>query len=238
MTLLQAVAASTATAFGAAVQGVVGFGLSLTAVPCLILIDPRLVPGPVLCVAIVLTLLIARRERRSIDFFGLKWSLAGRFPGTALGAATLLIVPQERIAILFAILVLAAVALSAARIRIRATAAALAGAGLISGFMATTVAIGGPPVALVLQDYPGAELRGTLSGYFLVGASVSLAALVFVGRFGVEELRLSLNLLPGILAGYWLSSHVRGILDRGHTRSAVLVLSALAALAALGRQLL
>lgn len=238
MTLVQLVAASTATALGAAVQGAVGFGLSLVAVPLLVLLDPRLVPGPLLCVAIVLTLLLSHRERRSIDFFGLKWGLAGRLPGTAAGAATLLIVPQERIAILFALLVLIAVALSAARIRVRPSAGMLAAAGLFSGFMATTAAIGGPPMALVLQDYPGARLRGTLSGYFLVGASVSLAALAFVGRFGLEELRLSLDLLPGIVVGFWLSGHVRGILDRGYTRSAVLVLSALAAMAALGRQLL
>jgi uncharacterized membrane protein YfcA len=104
--------------------------------------------------------------------------------------------------------------------------------------MGTTAAVGGPPVALLLQNLPGARLRGTLSGVFLVGASVSLLALVLVGRFGREELTLALALLPGILLGFAISGVTAPILDRGYTRAAVLVLASVAALVAIGRQVL
>ncbi|KPK82341.1 MAG: hypothetical protein AMS25_02625 [Gemmatimonas sp. SM23_52] len=237
MTTIELVAASAAAAAGAVVQGSVGFGLSLVAVPVLLLIDPRLVPGPVLCVAIVLTLLIARRERRSIDLFGVTWGLAGRLPGTALGAAALVVMPRDRMSLAFGVLVLLAVAMSASKLRIRPTPLTLVSAGMLSGIMATTAAIGGPPIALVLQHSPGAQLRGTLSGFFLVGASVSLLALVAVDRFGREELLLSAALLPGILLGYMISGRTAPWLDRGYTRVAVLAVATVAAIVVIVRQL-
>ncbi len=230
------VAASLAVALGATVQGSVGFGLSLAAVPLLILIDPRLVPGPVLCVAIVLTLLLSLREHRSIDLAGVGWALAGRLPGTVLGAAALVALPRQQLSVAFGGLVLLAVLLSALPLRVHPTPARLAAAGLLSGFMGTTAAIGGPPVALLLQHAPGARLRGTLSGFFLVGASVSLLALIVVERFGVRELLLALVLLPGILLGFGISRHTAPLLDRGYTRGAVLGLAAAAALIAILRR--
>lgn len=226
-----------AAAAGAAVQGSVGFGLSLVAVPILAIIDPRLVPGPVLCVAIVLTLLVSHRERGSIDLFGVTWGLAGRVPGTALGAAALVVMPRDRLSLVFGVLVLLAVAMSASRLRIRSTPLSLVIAGVLSGIMGTTAAIGGPPIALVLQHLPGAQLRGTLSGFFLVGASVSLLALVLVGRFGREELLLALALLPGILVGYLISGRTARWLDRGYTRAAVLTVATAAAIVVILRQL-
>ncbi len=238
MTVLQIVAVSTAVALGAAVQGSVGFGLSLVAVPILALIEPRLLPGPLLCVAIVLTLLLTHRERRSIDFFGVTWGLAGRIPGAVIGAAALTVMPRDQISLMFGLLVLAAVVISLLQIRVRPTAPGLVAAGLLSGFMGTTAAVGGPPIALLLQHKPGAELRATLSGFFLVGASVSLLALVAIGRFGLPELWLALTLLPAILVGFWASRYTARILDRGYTRTVVLAMSSAAAVAVILRQVL
>jgi uncharacterized membrane protein YfcA len=238
VTHLQIVAATVAVALGAAVQGSVGFGLSLVAVPLLALIEPRLLPGPLLCVAIVLTLLLANRERRSIDFHGVTWGIAGRVPGAVLGATALKVVPQERISLMIGILVILAVGISLLPVRIRPTAPRLLGAGILSGFMGTTAAVGGPPIALLLQHSPGPQLRGTLSGFFVLGASVSLLALIVIGRFGLPELWLAFLLLPGIIIGFWASARTVRIMDRGHTRTSVLVLSGAAAVAVILRQVL
>ncbi|UCF20801.1 MAG: sulfite exporter TauE/SafE family protein [Gemmatimonadota bacterium] len=229
---MEVAVASAGVFLGAVVQGSIGFGLSLVAVPVLILVEPRLVPGPILCVAIVLTLLLSHRERDSIDFFGVGWALAGRLPGTAVGAVALLVMPRDRLSLLFGILVLLAVLMSSFRLRLQPTAWSLSAAGLLSGFMGTTAAIGGPPIALLLQRLPGDRLRGTLSGFFLVGASVSLLALTVIGRFGGEELRLAVLLLPGILLGFWVSAHTARFLDRGYTRAAVLAAATAAGLIA------
>lgn len=238
MTPLELVAAAGAAALGAVVQGSVGLGLSLVTVPLLVLIDPSFVPGPVLCVAIVLTLLLSHRERRSIDFHGVAWVLAGRIPGTVLGAAALVMLAGDVLSVLFGVLVLLAVAFSSFKVSVEPKRWSLTSVGVLSGFMSTTAALGGPPVALLLQNLPGARLRGTLSGIFLVGASVSLLALVAVSRFGRQELVLALVLLPGVLLGFGISGFTAPILDRGYTRPTVLVVASVAALVAIGRQVL
>lgn len=238
MTPLELVAAAAAAALGAVVQGSLGIGLSIVTVPLLLLIDPSFVPGPVLCVAIVLTLLLSHRERRSIDFRGAAWVLAGRIPGTVLGAAALVVLAGDVLSVLFGVLVLLAVAISSVTVRFDPQRWSLASVGVLSGFMSTTAALGGPPVALLLQNMPGARLRGTLSTIFLVGASVSLLALVVVSRFGRQELLLAVALLPGALLGFAISGVTAQILDRGYTRTAVLVVASVAALVAIGRQVL
>lgn len=238
MTPLELLAAAGVTALGATVQGSIGFGLALVSVPLLFLIDPRLVPGPFLCVALILTLLISHREREHIVVHDVAWAVAGRVPGAALGATALVLLSADVLSLLFGVLVLLAVALSSFKLRVQLNRWSLIGAGLLSGFMGTTAAIGGPPMALLLQNLRGPRLRGTLSGFFVVGVFVSLLALAVVGRLGREELGLALAILPGIVLGFLISRYTARVLDRGYTRVAILVVASVAAIVAIGRQIL
>ena len=161
---LPALAANAAVAFGATVQGAVGFGMALVAAPMLVLIRPELVPGPLLINGLALTLLVARRERDSIDLSGVKWALVGRVPGVALGALALTAVSADAMSLLVGLAVLAGVALGFARVKLSPDPRVLLGAGLLSGVFGTIASIGGPPLALVYQHEPGPRLRGTLAG--------------------------------------------------------------------------
>jgi uncharacterized membrane protein YfcA len=217
---------------GSVLQGSVGFGLGLLAAPVLVILDPSLVPGPVLASSLFLSILVAFREHPSIDLHGVGWALVGRIPGTFLGAAVLALIPRKETSLLVGAMVLLAVVLVATGARVTRTRRALLGAGALSGFMATTTSIGGPPMALLYQDSGGNRVRGTLSGFFLVGLVIALGALSLVGRFGPAEVLSSVLLLPAVLAGFLVSLRVAAILDQGHTRKAVLTASALAGLAA------
>jgi uncharacterized membrane protein YfcA len=238
MTAASLVVASAVVAVASTLQGSVGFGLSLLAAPLLILIDPLLVPGPLLFASLVLTASTAYRDRRSIDRFGLKWGLVGRLPGTAIGAAALAAIPADQMGLALGGLVLLSVALSLSGLRLRLSRGTLLGAGALSGFMGTTASISGPPVALVYQHASGPRLRGTLAGYFVIGAVISLAALWGIGRFGPSELSRGLALVPGMALGFALSGRLVALADRGYTRPAVLAVSAASALAAIARDLL
>jgi uncharacterized membrane protein YfcA len=213
---------------GSVLQGTVGFGLGMLAAPLLVLVDPRLVPGPLLAVAFLLTALMARREHQSIDFHGVGWALLGRVPGTLLGAATLLIAPKRGTALLVGVMVFVAVALVGSGASLTRSRRSLLGAGTLSGFMSTTASIGGPPVAVLYRDAAADRMRGTLASFFMFGLVLSIAALVVVGRFGLDELLAALVLFPGVLTGFLLSGRIAPKLDRSTTRRAVLVVSALA----------
>ena len=225
------------TFVGSTLQGSIGFGMGLLAAPILILLDPRFVPAPILLCTMVLTLLLAYRERHAIDVRGIRWALLGRIGGTVVAGGILAFVAADRLVLLFGFFILAAVAMSVSGLRFAPTGRTLVAAGVLSGLLGTIAAVGGPPLALLYQDAPGARIRSTISGFFLVGTIVSLVALWLVGRFGAGEFRLALIMLPGMLAGLALSRRTARYVDRGYTRPAVLAVVALTGLAIVVRQL-
>jgi hypothetical protein len=222
---------------GAALQGSVGFGLGLFSVPLLLLFAPELVPGPLLAASIVLTMLLAHGERGAIAWNDLGWALAGRIPGIVAAAALLAVISQNSIGLWSGILVLLAVGLSASGLHVPLNRRSLVAAGVLSGLLGTAVSIGGPPIALLYQREPGPRLRGTLSAFFLIGVALSLVGLAAADRFGIVELRLAAYLVPGIVVGFFVSRRAAGFLDRGYTRPAILIISALSSLVVLLRAL-
>lgn len=233
MSALSLLSATLVVTAGSALQGAVGFGLGMLAAPLLLLVDPRLVPGPLLVAALFLTVLISAREHAAIDFHGLGWALAGRAPGTLLGAGAIALASPRGIRFLVAATVLVAVGLVASGLQIERTRGSLLGAGVLSGVLSTTSSIGGPAIAILYQEDPGARVRGTLSGFFAVGLVFSILALAIMGEFGRSQIEAALVLLPGVLLGFLLSRSIARVLDRGHTRTAILALSTVAALGVL-----
>jgi uncharacterized membrane protein YfcA len=155
----------------------------------------------------------------------------------AAGSLLVASVTQEVLSVGIAAAVFVGVGLSVSGLRLRPRPGVLLGAGLVSGFMGTLSAIGGPPIALVYQHETGQRLRGTLAGYFTVGGVTSLVGLWWVGAVGAPELGASAVLLPGIVVGFVISGWIAPIVDRGYTRIAVLGTSTGAALLLLARQL-
>ena len=93
-------------------------------------------------------------------------------------------------------------------------------------------------MALTLQHIPPRQLRGTMSVYFLVGASISLAVLAAWGEFGTRHLLAVALLVPGQLIGYLVSGRLVRVFDRGYTRPALLIISVAAAVSLLVRALI
>ncbi len=225
-------------AVGALLQGSVGFGMALVSAPFLLLLEPKLVPGPLLCAALLLTSLVAAREHRHMDKFKVLWALGGRLPGTVLGAVALAMIEPRAMSIFLAAVILIAVAMSGSGLRIEPRRLTLVLVGIVSGIMGTTSSIGGPPVAMVFQHSGGPTLRGTLAGYFVCSATMSLIAVVAVGHFDRQQLTWAAALLPGVVVGFSLSARTAKVLDKGYTRPAVLATSAVGAVAVILRQVL
>ena len=215
-------------ATGAAIQGSVGFGLGVFGAPLLTLLDPRLVPGPILLDALLLTVLVAVREWRHVRLADLAWAVPGRLAGTIVAVVLMKALPAEHFQLALGLLILAAVALSAWGPRLPLNPRTLTAAGVAAGVMSTFPSIGGPPIALLYQHEQGPRVRGTLAAFFTLGVIFSMAGLHVAGRFGWPEVRLAAVLLPGVLGGFLLSRWSARWLDRGHTRALVLVTSAVA----------
>lgn len=228
MTTFAWLAAILIIAVGAAIQGSIGFGLGVVGAPILILLEPRLVPGPILLDALVLTLLVTVREWKHVRLADLGWSVPGRLLGTGLAVWILKVVPAGRLQFTMGLFMLLAVALTMIGPRLRVGRRTLFGAGTLAGVMSTITSMGGPPMALLYQNEEGPRLRGTLAAFFSLGVVFSIGGLAVAGRFGWTEVRLAVLLLPGILIGFALSAWSANRLDRRQTRAIILVTSAFA----------
>jgi uncharacterized membrane protein YfcA len=238
LSLLQLGIALLAVVAGATLQGSLGFGLGLVAAPVLVLLDTRLVPGPILCMGVPLTLLVAWREREALDFDGIRWAIVGRVPGAVIGAFAVVLLAERWLAALFAIAILSAVGLSALGLTVAPTRRNLFAAGVTSGLMGTATSVGGPPVAMVYQRNSGPELRASLAAFMVFGAGISQTLLTAVGEFDLTDLGLAALFVPAVLTGFVLSRWSNQYLDRGYTRPAVLVFAAASAISILIRQVL
>ena len=211
--------------------------MNLIAAPILAVLDPDLVPGPAIVAAVTLTILVAVRDRASIDRRGVRFALAGRVPGTIGGALLIASIPERGVTLVVGLAVLLAVALQVTPLKLRPNPPTLLVAGAVSGFASTVSSVGGPPMAVVYANEPGPVIRGTLSFIFVVGGTMSLLALIAVGDFGRDEAMASLLLLlPGAL-GFLLSRRLAAHVDAGRTRAAVLAVAVLGAVVALGSAL-
>ena len=210
-------------------------GMALLAAPLLALVDPSLVPGPMLCATMVLSAAVVWRERATINRKPLAVALVGLLAGCAIGAIVLAALVGVNLARVFGVLILISVLLSVLGLHIRASNVALLIGGAASGILGTMFGVHGPPIAIVLQHEPPDQLRATLCAFFTVGCAISLLALAAIGAFGISQIEQGLALLPGVAIGFALAPLVARLLDRRRARIAVLTISTFSALALLLR---
>ena len=184
-------------------QASIGFGIGMLAAPIVAIVDPGADPRhpdhaghpghadgrP--C-----------GNARHIDLTGTGWALVGRVPGTIAGALLLAALPERALAILLAGVVLVGVVLTSVGWIPAARRRNVVLAGATSGLLGTATSIGGPPMALVWQRNSGARLRGTMSGFFLIGSVMSIVALALTGAVDGHTLRAFAVLIPAAVAGY------------------------------------
>ncbi|WP_102144569.1 sulfite exporter TauE/SafE family protein [Mycobacterium hubeiense] len=219
-------------------QSSIGFGIGMLAAPFVTLVDPELIPGTLIMVATLVTLMVVVREREHIDLHGTGWALVGRVPGTIAGAVLLAMLPQRALAIMLAGVVLVGVALTSVGWIPAARRRNVVLAGATSGLLGTATSIGGPPMALVWQRNSGARLRSTMSGFFLVGSLMSIAALAATGAVDGHTLWGFAVLVPAAVVGYALSRRINRFLDPKRLRWLAIGASTMGAVVLIGRELL
>ena len=221
----------------ATIQGAMGFGLALIAAPLLLMTVPMLVPGPLICISLVLMSLVCYRDFHSVDRPGLVWGTLGRLPGSLLAGVVMGWLPTKPLNLLFASLIFFAVILSSRGWRVPMNRWSMVIAGALSGLMGTISSVGGPPVALLYQHHTPSTIRGTIAGHFLIGGALSLVVLVVMGRFGMDELLVSAALFPSGLLGFFCSGPLITHMQQRHLRVAILWFAGVSSVVAMLREL-
>lgn len=226
-----------AVMLAAALQASIGFGMGMLAAPVVALVDPRLIPGTLILLALVVTLMVVLTERQHIDLGGTGWALGGRVPGTVAGALLVAALPERGIALLLAGVVLLGVVLTSFGWAPEPRRPTLVLAGAASGLLGTATSIGGPPMALVWQGKQGPALRGSMSGFFLIGSLLSVATLAATGSITSHALLVFALLIPAPILGFGLSLWLNRILDPRRLRLTAIAMSCFGAVLLIGRQL-
>jgi len=220
----EALTAAFLISLGSFVQTAIGFGLAIVAAPLLFLVSPDYVPAPICLVALFISLLNAFKHRTSVEIGGLKMALIGRVPGSIAGGVLLVMVSTDLLALWLGFLVLFAVAVSLLPFRVEPTPMRMGIAGFFSGFFGTSSAIGGPPMALLLQHQEANQLRGNLSAFFVFSSIISLIIQMPAGFLTLHHLWITVPLIPAAWVGYKLAMMTTQSLPKEKIRIGALLL--------------
>lgn len=231
MTELQIILlANGAVALGAAIQGSVGFGMNLIALPLLLALDDKLVPAPLLIAHLVLVSFLSTIEWPQIDRTILIPAVVGAIPDTVLGILALTLMSRDAFVVFTVAVLIGGIAAGALRAKVLRTRGVVGIVGAICGVCGTTTSVNGPPLGmLMIGGSHLAAIRPTLAVFLWLSTVFSLVALYLGGRFTGSTLALAASLVPGTLAGLGVSKLVlRALGHRIAPRGVLLATSVLA----------
>mgnify|MGYP000630674754 CR=1 FL=1 len=193
---------------GTALQAWLGIGFGLVAAPLLYLLAPSWIPGPILILGFVLSLLTVLKAKHNLCWSRVSLAIAARLPGAWLGALILTSIPQYQLSLLFGGCILLAVWVSGRKEGAPITRRRLIMGGFFSGLTGTATSVGGPPIAMVYQNEERITARNELAGFFLLGTLLSIAMLALQGAIGMQDTLHSLRMLPGVILGFFIAGYI------------------------------
>ncbi len=211
------------------VQAGLGMGFGLASAPLLALLDPVLVPGPVLIIAVVTSIWGALRERGAINCGELRIGIGGRIGGVIVGSLLLASLSDPKLfTLIFGLLIACAVTLSISGWKLKFNRFTLFIMSSFSGLMGTITSVGAPPMALVYQSRTSKEARPTLAAFFSIGSTLSLFGLIASGWASWNDFFLAALMVPPMVLGTFIARYMHAGFDK-RFRPILLGMAALAA---------
>ena len=220
------------------VQGLVGFGSALVAVPLLSLfMNPKVVVPLTLVHGLLMNMYLSVRNRGNIQRKRvLPLFLSGAL-GIPFGAAILIILPSNALKVLMGIVIsiFSLLLLFGISYRMKREGKALIPVGLASGILNGSVSMSGPPVILFLsnQNVKKAHFRANLVTYFFLLNIVTMIIFHATGILSEDILILSLILVPPLPVGILVGENLSHRVSEEWFRKIALILVMIAGLTAL-----
>ena len=216
-------------AVGCGVQSTLGIGAALVAGPALTVIDPDLIPGPMLAMVMVVNIRNAVADRQSTDVVAWRRALVGAPVGLGMGVFILAYSDAEALTLLVSSFVLAAVALQLSGLKPPTGITSDYVAGAATAFSSTVAALPGPMFVIFHGHRTPGTVRGTMASFMLFVTPAILVFLAFDGRFGIRHLFLAAILTPGMFLGLLLGKTLRSKISLDRFRGLILSVASLSA---------
>lgn len=222
---------------GSLLQGLIGYGIGMFCAPLLFLINPSLVPAPLIFLSTIITIIMIYRDRSHLEFNQVSWAMVGGFFGVVLAGLILNIATKTQFELVFGALILTAVIISILGFIPKMNKKNSSIAGFMSGVMATITAVGGPPMALLYQGVDIKSIKANLSAFWLFLNIIALSTLALIGDVTLDTLFIVLMALPGTLIGLYVSTQIHTIIKAHLVRRWILALCAITSIIAIVRAL-
>ncbi len=216
------------------IRGYSGFGFAMVAVTSISLVlPPSSVVPLVLILEVLASIRLVPQVWKDVDWYSLRWLLAGSLAATPFGVYLLATVPAEPMRISISLLVLVAAILLMrgwAWQRMPGRPLILS-TGVACGLLNGAAAIGGPPVILLYLSSPAGVTvsRASIIAYFFGIDAMSLAVASVQGLATSKTLMMTsvcvLPLLMGIAVGSRIFVKVNENSFRHHVLILLIVLS-------------
>lgn len=206
-----------ATVFVAAImQGVIGFGFALVAVPIgLSLLDKSTILSSIIIIGITLNTIVIVSNTVKVDIDVIKDLILTSFGGMIFGVIALQLIPTFALQIgAGSLIVFFSALLFFKKQRSKKSRVATMSAGMISGILNTSTGLSGPPIALLLsqQKVKKEVYKKTLAVFFLFMNCTTLFLYYISHMIAHEGIMVGLYSIPlVVIAGYIghrISSHV------------------------------
>ena len=203
--------------FSLLVQALGGFGAGLLAVPLLTLLyEPRFIIPAFSVVNLLLNLIILFEVRTKIAWKKVSVIVIGSLMGLPAGVFALKYLDQKVIGLLIAMVtfVLGLLFFCGFKPKIKRSSFSFIVTGVISGFLSSVAAMGGPPLIFLMMALGLKKdvFRATLVACFIFNGVVSISLYFINGLFNPANVRISLFALLPALAGTLLGIGIKNIL--------------------------
>jgi uncharacterized membrane protein YfcA len=193
-------------------QGILGFGSHLLAVPLALLFLPKeTVVSSMLMVGLSLNSFLAWRIKAQISYRPVLYLFVASLFGMPVGVWILREVPVDTMKVLVGCLVvLFTILLQGGKLRLPQNAALTGIAGFFSGLLNTSTTMNGPPVLILLagQRMPKDQFRRTLVSFFLVSGLVAALMLLASRVLTPRTAAYGLAAIPFAFLGGFLGDRV------------------------------
>jgi uncharacterized membrane protein YfcA len=193
--------------FASLIQGILGFGSALVAVPlALIFLPKETVVCSMFMMGLTLNGFLSVRIRERISYRPVLILFLTSLLGMPLGVWILRAVPLETMQVFVGFLVvLFTILLHWGKLRLPQNAILTGVAGFFSGLLNTSTSMSGPPVLILLagQGLPKDQFRRTLVSFFFVSGLVAALMLVVSGVMTPQRISYGVVAIPfAFLGGY------------------------------------
>jgi uncharacterized membrane protein YfcA len=194
-------------AFASLIQGILGFGSALVAVPLALLFLPKeTVVSSIIMMGLSLNGFLSVRIKERISYRPVLILFLASLLGMPLGVWILRAVPLETMQVFVGFLVvLFTILLQWGKLRLPQNAILTGVAGFFSGLLNTSTSMSGPPVLILLagQGLPKDQFRRTLVSFFFVSGLAAALMLVVSGVMTPQRISYGVVAIPfAFLGGY------------------------------------